>query len=119
MTAFLVAAEREACQVGCHLQAATAAGTPPRPSVPRNPLAYFQQVMFSLAGHVGRLVRVSWAWTSSQPRPQPLSQPHHLQLPHLTHHAHPHKDAHQLTQGECYMLYVTSVQIKGHFLWVI
>lgn len=74
-TAYNVAAEQEACVVGCHLQATTAFlqpphSSPPQPS-PSTPLAIFQHVMFSLAGHVGRLVRVTWAWTSgSQQEPQ-------------------------------------------------
>lgn len=60
--------EQEACVVGCHLQATTAALKPSRtasqdtPS--KNPLAIFQRMVINLAGHVGRLMRFTWAWTS-------------------------------------------------------
>lgn len=110
-TAYQVSAEREACVVGCHLQAATAAGDQ-RPK-PRSPLAFFQHVMVSLAGHVGRLVRVTSAWTSgtSQTRYQQESRQlsHHYQP---THHQqdvrqdshkqqenHHHQQAHHQREG--------------------
>ncbi|KAK7067206.1 hypothetical protein SK128_010666 [Halocaridina rubra] len=67
-TAYFVPAEQDACAVGCHLQATTASlqsdhMVNPKPA-PNTPLAVFQHVMFSLAGHVGRLVRVTWGWTT-------------------------------------------------------
>lgn len=94
-TAYQVSAEREACVVGCHLQAATAAGGP-RPQ-PRSPLAYIQHVMVSLAGHVSRLVRVTSAWTSgaSQSRYQQETRQvsHHYQPTH--HQQEPHQETHK------------------------
>ncbi|MPC86490.1 hypothetical protein E2C01_081320 [Portunus trituberculatus] len=94
--------------------AATAAGTP-RPK-PRSPLAFFQHVMVSLAGHVGRLVRITSSWTSStsQTRYQESRQlshhyqpAHHQQESHKQqeghHHQQPHhqREGHHSAQGEC------------------
>jgi len=69
ITAYSNPAEQEACVVGCHLQATSAIleapGKGASSPTPKSPLAMFQHMMFSLAGHVGRLVRVSWAWSMS------------------------------------------------------
>ncbi|KAK8388755.1 hypothetical protein O3P69_020634 [Scylla paramamosain] len=105
-TAYQVSAEREACVVGCHLQAATAAGAP-RPK-PRSPLAFFQHVMVSLAGHVGRLVRITSSWTSStaQTRYQESRQlshhyqpAHHQQESHKQQEGHHHQQPHHQREG--------------------
>ncbi|CAL4064437.1 unnamed protein product, partial [Meganyctiphanes norvegica] len=66
ITAYSNPPEQEACVVGCHLQATSAIlDAPAEGATNKSPLAMFQHIMFSLAGHVGRLVRISWAWSTS------------------------------------------------------
>lgn len=111
-TAYQVSAEREACVVGCHLQAATAAGGP-RPQ-PRSPLAYIQHVMVSLAGHVSRLVRVTSAWTSgaSQARFQDTRQMGHHYQPQQHQHE-PSQEAHK-QEGHHHQQQQGHHQREGH-----
>ena len=58
--------------MGCQLQATTLQllRNPQKEDesdslLPKTPLKMLQQMMFSLAGHVGKLVRVTWSWVSS------------------------------------------------------
>ena len=64
--------EQEACVVGCHLQATTASLNPGEANLklsdkkePKGAIGVIQHVAFSLANHVGRMIRITWSWASS------------------------------------------------------
>ena len=73
--------QQEACVVGCHLQATTVDllknPSPEQPQVLfqlRTPFTMIQHAILSLAGQVGRLVRVTWSWASSSSVEQPVEK---------------------------------------------
>ncbi|KAK8747211.1 hypothetical protein OTU49_016684, partial [Cherax quadricarinatus] len=118
VTAYHISEEQTACVVGCHYQAVTAATRPTRSRIAesgRNPLAMFQHIMFNLAGHVGRLVRVTWAWTTGGQRDSPHQERHDtLQaVPRLalSHGVSPaHNSQHKFPGGRVYYS-----ELLGHY----
>lgn len=79
MAAYMCPSEQEACVVGCNLQATTASLKPGNDvatqieAQPPSPFGMVQRVVFNLAGHIGRMIRISWSWASSS-HSRPISE---------------------------------------------